>query len=74
MAYYYVVPLYLTAVLFFCYWCVRGILRVFDWFNFFWDRWDQWRARVPSVFGLLEIAILLGLILYIVKYELQGMT
>ncbi|RCK79288.1 MAG: hypothetical protein OZSIB_0159 [Candidatus Ozemobacter sibiricus] len=71
MAYYYVVPFYLTAVFLVAYQVVSLMLRVFDFLNFFWDWWDTLRQRYPPVV-LAEYAILIGFFYYIVKWELSG--
>jgi hypothetical protein len=71
MAYYYVVPLYLTGVFAVSYGLVHVLLLGFDLTNHFWDWWDDFRRRwffVPA----LEAIILIGFIYYIVKWELSG--
>lgn len=73
MLYYLLVPAYLTALFFACYWGVRGILRLFDKVNFFWDWWDDKKQHWPSM-GYIEFVVLGLIVWYIVRYELQGST
>ncbi len=73
MAYYYVVPCFLTAVFLASYWLVQALLWVFDFLNRFWDQWDEIRTAHPFVI-YIEYAYLAGLVYYIVKWELSGST
>ncbi|NLI76570.1 MAG: hypothetical protein GX442_09020 [Candidatus Riflebacteria bacterium] len=71
MAYYYVIPFYLTLVFLVSYQIVNLMLRGFDALNILWDGWDDLRRLFPPLI-VGEYAILLGLVYYIVKWELSG--
>jgi len=71
MAYYYVIPFFLTLVFVASYWLVNILLWIFDRLNFFWDWWDDLRRSFGPV-AYLEVVILVGFVIYIVKWELSG--
>lgn len=73
MTYYYVIPLFLTALFVFSYLLVHFMLAVFDRLNFFWDRWDSLRKRYPILIGA-ELAYFGAILYYIVYWELSGST
>ncbi|GAB4278771.1 MAG: hypothetical protein Kow0029_22310 [Candidatus Rifleibacteriota bacterium] len=73
MAYYYVVPSFLTGLFVFSYLLVHFLLAIFDRLNFFWDWWDDMRKAFPLLF-LVELAYYGAILYYIVYWELSGNT
>lgn len=71
MAYYYVIPIFLTLLFAFCYLLVHVMLGVFDRLNFFWDWCDDMRKAFSPLIGI-EIAYFAAILYYIVYWELSG--
>jgi hypothetical protein len=71
MAYYYIVPVFLTLVFIFSYLLVHLLLGFFDRLNFFWDWWDKLKKKIPALI-VLEIAYFGAILYYIVYWELSG--